>query len=233
MDEASRLRDVYARRSEQGRDGVSRYSPFDSANLYLIQRLEADALALLRAEDVTSFADLRVLDVGCGTGSWLRRFAMYGAAPERLAGIDLRGDAIEQARALGPGMDLREGNATALPWQDGSFDLVCQFTAFSSVLDVATRDRMAVEMGRVLAPGGLILWYDMVLNPTNRNVRGMGRKRVQALFPGAAIRFRRVTLAPPLGRLIAPRSWIAARTLEALPFLRTHMLAAIRPEARA
>ncbi|MSQ62210.1 MAG: class I SAM-dependent methyltransferase [Dehalococcoidia bacterium] len=232
MDEASRLRDVYARRAAEGRDGVGRYSPFDVANLYLIQRLEADVLALLRAEGVTSFADLQVLDVGCGTGTWLRRFALHGAAQQRLAGIDLRGDAIEQARALGLGMDLRVGNAAAMPWEDGSFDLVCQFTAFSSVLDAATREGMAAEMRRVLTPGGLILWYDMVMNPTNRNVIGLGRGDVRALFPGATIRFRRVTLAPPLGRRVAPRSWIAARTLEALPLLRTHLLAAVRPQAR-
>ena len=181
---------------------------------------------------MTSFADLRVMDVGCGTGTWLRRFALHGAAPQRLAGMDLRGDAIEQARALGPGMDLCEGNAVAMPWEDSSFDLVCQFTVFSSVLDAATREAMAAEMWRVLAPGGLILWYDMVLNPTNRNVIGLRRGDVRALFPGAAIRFRRVTLAPPLGRRVAPRFWIAARMLEALPFLRTHLLAAVRPEPR-
>lgn len=233
MDEATRIREVYARRDEAGHAVIGRYSVFDEANLYLLQRLERDVLSLLRREGIVSLDGVRILDVGCGTGAWLRRFAMYGAQPERLAGIDLRAGAIHDARLLGPGMDLREGDGTALPWDDGSFDLVTQFTVFSSVLRAATRDRMAAEMRRVLAPGGVILWYDMTLNPTNRDVVGLGRNDVRALFPGCSLRVRRVTLAPPLGRLVAPRSWTAARLLEALPFLRTHLLVAIRPPGAA
>ncbi len=208
---------------------IGRYSPLDPANLYLIQRVEAAVLRLFREEGFVSFDGLRLLDVGCGTGAWLRRFAMWGAQPERLAGIDIRPGAVHDARRLAPGVDLRQGDAAHLPWGNGTFDVVSQFTVMSSVRRAATRDRIAAEMRRALAPGGFILWYDMRLNPTNRRVVGLGENDLRALFPGWEARLRRVTLAPPLGRLVAPRSWVAARLLEALPPLRTHLLAAIRP----
>lgn len=228
MDEAARIREVYAER-RAGEAHSERYSPLDPSNLYLLQRLEAAIIALLRDEGIRSLAGLRILDIGCGSGFWLRRFASYGAATAGLAGIDLHEAAIDEGRSLAPGIDLRTGDAAALPWADGSFDIVTQFTVFSSVLDAKRRQAMAAEMRRVLAPGGIVVWYDMTLNPTNRDVTGLGRNDVRALFPGARIRFRKETLAPPLGRLVAPRSALAARLLEAVPLLRTHLLAAIQP----
>lgn len=228
MDEAARIREVYEER-RAGEAHRERYSPLDPANLYLLQRLEAAIIALLRDEGIRSLAGRRILDIGCGSGFWLRRFASYGAATDGLAGIDLHEAAIDEGRSLAPGIDLRTGDAAALPWADASFDIVTQFTVFSSVLDAKRRQAMASEMRRVLAPGGIVVWYDMTLNPTNRDVTGLGRNDVRALFPGARIRFRKETLAPPLGRLVAPRSALAARLLEAVPLLRTHLLAAIQP----
>jgi hypothetical protein len=69
-----------------------------------------------------------------------------------------------------------------------------------------------------------VLWYDFTVNPTNRRTRGIGVREAAALFAGCPIRMRRVTLAPPLARLVAPRSWLAAAMLEAIPPLRSHLL---------
>jgi len=80
----------------------------------------------------------------------------------------------------------------------------------------------------VLGPGGVVLWYDFTLNPRNRDTRGINRDELRVLFPGLRPRIRRVTLAPPLARLIAPRSWLAAELLERVPVLRTHLLATLR-----
>jgi ubiquinone/menaquinone biosynthesis C-methylase UbiE len=115
-----------------------------------------------------------------------------------------------------------------LPFADGSFDLVSQFTVFSSILHAGVRRRAAAEMLRVLRPGGVALWYDFTVNPTNRDTHGIGGDEVTRLFPGCRVRARRVTLAPPLGRLVAPRSWLLAELLENVPALRTHLLALIR-----
>jgi hypothetical protein len=93
------------------------------------------------------------------------------------------------------------------------------------VLDPEIRRRLASEIVRVLSPGGALLWYDFRFdNPRNRNVRGIGRRALRQLFPDLRGQIRSVTLAPPLTRLLTPSNHWLAVTLEALPFLRTHLL---------
>jgi hypothetical protein len=87
-------------------------------------------------------------------------------------------------------------------------------------------------MMRVLKPSGAILWFDFrVNNPRNPGVRGVRAREIASLFPDCSIRLKSVTLAPPLARVIVPRSWIAACMLEKIPFLRTHYLGVIRKRA--
>jgi ubiquinone/menaquinone biosynthesis C-methylase UbiE len=59
----------------------------------------------------------------------------YGARPENLYGIDLLDERIEEAKRLSPNIDFRCGNAEELPYEDGLFDIVIQFTVFTSILD--------------------------------------------------------------------------------------------------
>src|SRR6266481_2595365 len=69
----------------------------------------------------------RILDLGCGTGIVARvlRERLGGAAS--IVGLDMSPAMIERARSIAPELDWREGNALALPFADGSFDLVlCQ-----------------------------------------------------------------------------------------------------------
>jgi hypothetical protein len=96
------------------------------------------------------------------------------------------------------------------------------------VLDKGVRRLIANQICRVLAPGGVLLWYDFAINnPRNVNVRKITRKEVAALFPELRGQIKSVTLAPPLTRLVAPRSRALANVLEAIPFLRTHLLAVL------
>jgi ubiquinone/menaquinone biosynthesis C-methylase UbiE len=170
----------------------------------------------------------RIADIGCGGGNWLLEFLQWGARAESLHGIDLIEDRISLARERLPGVDLRCGDATRLPWPDRSFDLVTQFTVFSSIFDTDVRTSIAREMQRVVRPGGHILWYDCrYSNPKRTTVRGLTRSDIRDLFTGCSIRFVNTTLAPPLSRAVARRSWIAAAALESLPFTRTHIAALI------
>jgi SAM-dependent methyltransferase len=144
--------------------------------------------------------------------------------------MDLLADRVGEARALcAQGVHLFCGSAAALPVPAASFDLVAQFTVFTSILDPDLRRQVASEMLRVVKPTGLILWYDFFFdNPKNVNVRGIARREIQRLFPGCSVKLRRVTLAPPLTRRLASRSWLACSLLEAIPLLRTHFLGVIR-----
>ena len=100
-----------------------------------------------------------VLEVGVGTGLNLP----FYAAEVRLTGVDLSpamlAIARERAADLGRAIDLREADAQALPFPDGSFDTVVCTLSLCAVPD----HRAAIaEMRRVLRPGGRLLLLDHV-----------------------------------------------------------------------
>jgi ubiquinone/menaquinone biosynthesis C-methylase UbiE len=201
----------------------------DPANLFLFQRRERALLDLLRRESLLPLADKRVLDIGCGTGDVLRDFVRYGADPAMLHGVDLLDGRIDAARERSPlGVTFSLGDAEDLPYPAAHFDIGVMFTVLSSILDDGVRRRVAAEALRVMRPGGALIVYDFTWNPTNRDVRGIRRADLRALFPGCRIDARRVTLAPPISRRVARISWPLASALEALPFLRSHLLATVR-----
>jgi SAM-dependent methyltransferase len=225
--EVERILRVYADRSKRG---VSRlYEAHRPDVLLALHQVERLLLTELGARGWTDFSRLELLDVGCGTGGPLLRLISHGVDPTRAHGIDLREDAVGIARLRLPSADLRVGNGAELPFADDSMDLVVEFTMFSSILDPALRAKVASEMSRVVRPGGVIVLYDLRINPPNPDVRGLGRRELRALFPDHRVDARAVTLAPPIARLVAPRSYGIAVALQALVPLRTHVLAFITP----
>jgi ubiquinone/menaquinone biosynthesis C-methylase UbiE len=90
----------------------------------------------------------RVLDVGCGTGTHLARYAGRGCA---VAGVDRDPRMLERARGrLGPGAVLVEADAGSLPFEDGSFDLAMAMLVLHE-MDPAVRTAALEEMRRVAA----------------------------------------------------------------------------------
>lgn len=225
-DEQQRVQQAYARRAPEVDPSRTPYM-----RAWLEER-KAVTLRLLEEQGVTDLARQRILDVGCGRGYWIREFVKWGADPARMQGIDLLEERIREAVSLGPaGVTWRHGSAAELPHGDGSFDLVMQSTVFSSVLDPDLRSRIAAEMGRVLAPGGAVLWYDFTWdNPSNRDVVGIPRREIVRLFPGWSLALRRVTLAPPLARRL-PGAMVPFLypLLNAVSVLRTHYVGVLRP----
>ncbi len=143
--------------------------------------------------------------------------------------MDLLRWRIEGAKRELPSVSVVQADGRHLPYREKSFDLVMQFTVFTSILETSMRRAFASEMLRVVQPAGMILWYDYWLNPINHEVRGIRAKEVRSLFPNCKFRFKRITLAPPLTRWLAKYSWIGCHFLESLRILNTHYLVAIRP----
>jgi SAM-dependent methyltransferase len=112
-----------------------------------------------------------VLDVGTGSGLLANRLREVGAS--EVVGVDLMAERIQQARQRYLALTFEQASATALPFDDDAFDVVAQFTCLSSILDEATRRRVAAEMWRVLRPGGTIISYDLRSSP--RPIRALGR----------------------------------------------------------
>ena len=170
---------------------------------------------------------LRLLEVGCGSGTNLQELLRLGFAPQHLCGAELLAERIEQARAgLPPSVALFEGDATRLDLAPASQDIVFVSTVFSSLLDDAFQQRLADTMWRWVKPGGGVLWYDFTVNnPRNADVRGVPLSRVRALFPHGRVQFERVTLAPPIARAVTRVHPGLYWVCNAVPALRTHVLA--------
>jgi ubiquinone/menaquinone biosynthesis C-methylase UbiE len=224
--EEARIRTAYAKREEAD----ARYSWFSAGYQFMVQQRERRLLALLRRYDCENLAAKKILDVGCGTGQWLYDFIKWGARPENITGIDLLPDRVTRARRLcSPAVRIQCASAAELPFSDARFDLVLQATVFTSILDPDLKRRVANEMMRVVKPEGLILWYDYhVNNPWNHDVRGVKRQEIAQLFSGCRIELERITLLPPLARVLARYSYLGCYLLEKLPPLCTHYLGVIR-----
>jgi ubiquinone/menaquinone biosynthesis C-methylase UbiE len=97
---------------------------------------------------------------------------------------------------------------------------------------MAMAKSIASEMTRVLKPGGAVLWYDFwTSNPQNADVRGWNRRDIEGLFPDLKINLRRITLAPPVGRVVGNISVSLYRVLSALKVLNTHYLGVFQKPA--
>lgn len=227
-DEPAAVAARYAQRVDDGR-----YDPLKTDVLLARQERERAIAALLRRHAPRPLRALDVLEVGCGHGDNLLELMRLGADPARLVGNELLPDRAAAARRRLPAaLRLVEGDALAAPLPDAAFDVVLQSTVFTSLLDDAFQQRLAARMWQWVRPGGGVLWYDFAFdNPRNTHVRGVPVARIRALFPQADIDVRRVTLAPPLGRRAAALHPVLWRTLNLLPWLRTHRLAWIAKPA--
>jgi len=221
-DETRAVAERYARRGQ-----IDRYSLLQPDVWQTVQERQRAMLRLFVRLGLTDLAALRVLEVGCGAGGNLLELLRMGFAPQHLAGAELLPDRLAQTRSvLPPAVTLRGGDASVLDIAPGSVDIVLQSTVFSSLLDDAFQQRLAAAMWRWVAPGGGVLWYDFTVNnPHNRDVRGVPLARVRQLFPLASMQYQRVTLAPPIARRVCRLHPGLYTLFNALPPLRTHLLA--------
>ena len=224
--EEARIQAVYARR--QG--DAALYSYFNPGHLLMLQQRQRTLLTMLSRDDCTRLDSKKILEIGCGKGYWLREFINWGAQPQNITGIDLLAEHVSEARRLCPAaVTVQYGNAAKLEFPDRVFDIVVQSTVLTSVLDSGLRMQIAAEMIRVLKPDGLIIWHDFrVNNPWNPDVRGIGKREILQLFPHCRVELRRIILAPPLARAVAPYSWLVGYLLESIPWLCTHYAGIIR-----
>lgn len=179
-------------------------------------------------------SEIRALDVGCGTGGFLRQLIGWGAEPGKLAGTEYQEDRLAEARRrTAAGVHWHLGDLDFAAPQ--TFDLVAANTVFSSILDEAIRIALAQEMWRVLKPGGWCLILDFRYNnPANPNVRKVTRSQLQSYWPASAQRYQTLQLAPPIARRLARAPRLATELLVTLmPPLRSHFVYVARKSAGA
>jgi len=202
------------------------YAPWNAAQCLMLSERKRVAAQMLHRLGAFPRREHLCLEVGVGSLGWLPDLLSWGVPACNLAGIELKQDRLEAAKFSLPSVDLRCGDASQMPWEAGRFRLIVCSTVFSSILEHALRMRVASEMIRVLAPGGVVVWYDLAVNnPWNRNVRRVSKRDLLRYFPEFKYNVTSITLAPPIARTVAPASVSLAVALSAVPILRTHLLA--------
>lgn len=117
----------------------------------------------------------RVLDIGCGVGTFLRLVADRGA---RAFGLDTSETLLDLAHTRLPDADLQVGDMEALPYEDDTFDLVTGFNSFFFANDIVAALREAHRVAKPGAPVVIQLW-----GPHERNELEAIKEIVRPFMP--------------------------------------------------
>lgn len=123
----------------------------------------------------------RVVDLACGTGIVARLAHQRLAGQGQVIAVDVSPHMLAVGRAIEPGIDWREGNASALPVDSASVEILfCHqgFQFFPDKLDAAR------EMRRVLVPDGrlgLATWRPLEESPVFREVDALAERHLGPL----------------------------------------------------
>jgi ubiquinone/menaquinone biosynthesis C-methylase UbiE len=106
---------------------------------------------------VAPTGDERALDAGTGAGTLALALAPL---VREVVGVDVVPELLERARRGAPAnATFVDGDATKLPFEDGSFDLSC---CRRTLHHIARPERAVAELTRVTAPGGRVLVDDQI-----------------------------------------------------------------------
>jgi ubiquinone/menaquinone biosynthesis C-methylase UbiE len=135
--------------------------------------------------------------------------------------IDISEERVAQGRRRLPALDLRQGDATAMPYATGTFDLVIESTMFTQMTDEIAAAAIASEMVRVTKPGGYILLTDWRYNFGRPGYRGLSRARIKTLFGSfEGVARKHGALLPPIGRTLSRyASWLYFPVCALMPLL--------------
>jgi ubiquinone/menaquinone biosynthesis C-methylase UbiE len=146
--------------------------------VYDLAMVPPDAVGLRRQRiRITAAASGRVLEIGIGTG----RNLPYYTEVASVTGLDPEPRMLERARRRSRSLpfvaEFTQGVAEDLPFPDGQFDTVVVSLALCTIPDPA----MALsEIGRVLVPGGSLVFLEHVRSP--RRVLGALHDRLTPLW---------------------------------------------------
>jgi ubiquinone/menaquinone biosynthesis C-methylase UbiE len=130
---------------------------------WLIDKTMRQQLFLPYRQNAVAGAEGRVLEIGIGSGLNL---ALYPSAVTEVVGIEPSEKLLQVTRrnagAIPFRVELVEGSAEKLPFEDASFDTVVSTWTMCSIPDVSAA---LSEMRRVLKPGGRLLFVEHGLSP--------------------------------------------------------------------
>lgn len=146
----------YAARTALIKD--DRYSMLNPAVWQGLQERQRVLLQLLAQYSTKPLVDLRVLEVGCGSGGNLLELLRMGFSPANLVANELLPERSAAARLnLPEATQVLPGDALQMPFEQCSFDVVYQSTVFSSLLDANFQMQFASKLWSWVKPGGAVL----------------------------------------------------------------------------
>jgi len=121
-----------------------------------------DQLQIRAVECALALAEVprgsHILDVGCGTGRWLRRYQHLGFQP---MGVDATSGMLDRAIENGTTAPLTAAEATRLPFADSKFDCVSDITVAQHI-PRSLQPQAVCEMVRVLKPDGILILMELI-----------------------------------------------------------------------
>ena len=182
-----------------------------------------------------------VLEVGCGSGVILRWLARHTNGANHIVGVDINQYLLREAAALAKkegiegAIELREGNAEALPFADGHFDV----TMACTVMEEGNADRMLAECVRVTKTGGRVAvivrsldmpgWVNLPLGAELKKKAEAQRGHVLKEGCADASLYRRMRQAG-LQQLTMLPQWATFSEGERLQFQQERIVAMLEPE---
>ena len=144
---------------------------------------ENDRSAIQLYHHVAASVDLRgrdVLEVGCGRGGGASYVARY-LRPRSTVGVDFSHEAIAHCRQhrTAPELSFAYGDAEALPFSDGQFDVMINIESSHCY---GSMERFLSEAYRILRPSGLLLFADLRFNDGVARLRDQLRSSRFQLF---------------------------------------------------
>lgn len=226
--ETDEIKNRYAKRDEVIKS--DRYSMRHAHIRHMYYERTETIISLLTKYVDKPLENIKILEVGCGKGENLSSFLSWGIPPENISGNDLIEERICFARKRLP-MEVKLECGDASKLGNRQYDVVFASTVFTSILDKELRQQLACHMWDMVAEGGAVLYYDFIFsNPKVTYVKSISLNEIKKLFPNGKFYYKRVTLAPPLGKFVLDiiGSTLLYRLLLAIPLLRTHVMCVIK-----
>lgn len=220
--EIDNIRSRYEKRNNLG----GKYSALLPSVYMAESEKEKKIIQLLTSNGFFNLKDKRILEIGGGSGQNILLLLRLGFLPENIYFNELLESRFSDALGRLPsGIHSFPGNALEMNFERDYFDVILQSTVFTSILDENMKSALAGKMWQWLKPGGGILWYDFIYNnPNNTDVEGIRIKKIRTYFPESKIQIKRLTLAPPVCRIVTKIHPSLYNVFNFWPFLRTHVL---------
>lgn len=196
-------------------------------NDFIIQERNELILRLLEKEKIRK-KEVKILDVGCGNGNFLRFLYNKGFLEENMYGIDISWEALSIAKNRYPKINFICQDAQNIPFPDNYFDLVFAILILSVVLDEEVQKRIIQEIRRAVKDKGLVFIYDMRFFSPNPSTRKVKRSVIEKYFSKDRITRYILTLNPYIARILSPVSFELCRKLEKAHLFCTHQLFVVK-----